>query len=265
MVPCDVRRQMPRILDSGILPLMQSVIWSRVALVALLLIAGTPPGGHPVHAGQPDVITSGPPSCRTIALTFDLCPVRAKSGVAGFDRALIDYLKAREIPATFFVSGRWAERHQDDLRALQVVPFFEIGTHGDEHAHLPLLDESGQRSEITRAVSLMQSHYHLSAGLFRPPYGEYDDVTVRIVKSLGLRFILWNLVSGDPDPTLSAAAILDRVSSRLRPGSIVVFHANGKGKHTREVIQTLDETVLPQRDLRAVTVTDLLTCQRATR
>lgn len=233
----------------------------RITLVALLVVAGSPAAGHPTHAGQSDVITSGPSSCRAIALTFDLCPVRAEPG---FDAALVNYLRAREIPATFFVSGRWAERHQNDLRTLQAVPFFEIGTHGEDHAHLPLLDESRQRAEIVRAVSLMRSRYHLSAGLFRPPYGEYDDVTVRIVKSLGLQFILWNLVSGDPDPTLSAAAILDRVSSRLRPGSIVVFHANGKGKHTREVIQALDETTLARAHLRAVTVTDLLTCQKQT-
>lgn len=252
---------MPWIVASGILPLMQSANWYRIGLVILLILTGVSASAHPIHAGQSDVITSGPPSCRSIALTFDLCPVRAKPG---FDAALIDYLKAREIPATFFVSGRWAEQHQEDVRALQAVPFFEIGTHGEDHAHLPLLDEPGQQAEISRAVSLMRSRYHLSAGLFRPPYGEYDDVTVRVVKSLGLQFILWNLVSGDPDPTLPAHAILDRVARRLRPGSIVVFHANGKGKHTREVIQALDETVLPRAQLRAVTVTELLTCRKPT-
>ena len=247
---------------SGILRLMRCFHRYGLVLLVFLLLTGTPDGGRILLAGQSDVITSGPPSCRSIALTFDLCPVRARPG---FDRTLIDYLKAREIPATFFVSGRWAEQHQDDVRALQAVPFFEIGTHGEDHAHLPLLDESGQREEISRAVSLMRSRYHLSAGLFRPPYGEYDDVTVRVVKSLGLHFILWNLVSGDPDPTLPADAILNRVARRLRPGSIVVFHANGKGKHTREVIQALDKTILPHAQLRAVTVTDLLTCHRPTR
>ena len=247
---------------SGILRLMRCFHRYGLVLLVFLLLTGTPDGGRILLAGQSDVITSGPPSCRNIALTFDLCPVRARPG---FDRTLIDYLKAREIPATFFVSGRWAEQHQDDVRALQAVPFFEIGTHGEDHAHLPLLDESGQREEISRAVSLMRSRYHLSAGLFRPPYGEYDDVTVRVVKSLGLQFILWNLVSGDPDPTLPADAILNRVARRLRPGSIVVFHANGKGKHTREVIQALDKTILPHAQLRAVTVTDLLTCHNSTR
>ena len=247
---------------SGILRLMRCFHRYGLVLLVFLLLTGTPDGGRILLAGQSDVITSGPPSCRSIALTFDLCPVRARPG---FDRTLIDYLKAREIPATFFMSGRWAEQHQDDVRALQAVPFFEIGTHGEDHAHLPLLDESGQREEISRAVSLMRSRYHLSAGLFRPPYGEYDDVTVRVVKSLGLQFILWNLVSGDPDPTLPADAILNRVARRLRPGSIVVFHANGKGKHTREVIQTLDKTILPHAHLRAVTVTDLLTCHNSNR
>jgi len=93
--------------------------------------------------------------------------------------------------------------------------------------------------------------------LFRPPYGEYDDTTVEVARTLGLRFILWNVVSGDPDPRLSPERMLEDLKTRLRGGSIVVFHANGKGLHTRAVVEDLSQELL-KRGLQPVTVTALL-------
>lgn len=113
-------------------------------------------------------------------------------------------------------------------------------------------------------VRLLKKKYGRPTILFRPPYGEYNDVTVEAVKALGLRFILWNLESGDPDPTLSADAILSRVHKRLKPGSVIVLHANGKGKHTREVTEALTEQLLGEKGLRAMTVSDLLRCNQST-
>ncbi|GKS57066.1 hypothetical protein YTPLAS18_05930 [Nitrospira sp.] len=178
----------------------------------------------------------------------------------GYDAALVEYLKTYHVPATFFISGRWAERHDREITSLRAVSTFELGTHGETHAHLPLLSDANQRQEIARAVARLQSRFGVAAPLFRPPYGEYNDVTVQLVKALGLRFILWDVVSGDPDPALEADEILARISRRIRPGSIVVFHANGRGKHTQEVIQSLTESVLPRKQLRPMTVSELLAC-----
>ena len=55
------------------------------------------------------VVRSGPPVCPSVALTFDLCPVR-KGG--GYDKALVDYLVEHKIPATFFMSGQWIAKHE---------------------------------------------------------------------------------------------------------------------------------------------------------
>lgn len=221
-----------------------------------LLICFSSAGALPSAEAQ--VVKSGPRTCPGVALTFDLCPVRDP---VGYDAALVDYLKANKIPATFFISGRWAARHDREMQDLKATPFFELGTHGDVHAHLPMIEEAEQRREIARAVGFIKDRYGMAAPLFRPPYGEFNDVSVQVVKALGLQFILWDVVSGDPDPTLPAARILENVSRRMRPGSIIVFHANGKGKHTREVIQALNESVLGDTHLRPMTVTDLLACR----
>ena len=204
------------------------------------------------------VIKSGPPSCPGIALTFDLCPVRTGPG---YDQALVEYLIQRQIPSTFFMSGKWMVRHEEEVDHLLGIEFFEVGTHGEVHAHLPMHTADEQRTEILGPVKMLHDHYAHEATLFRPPFGEYNDVTVDVVKALGLRFIQWNIESGDPDPNLSADQILARVSKRAKPGSIVVFHANGKGRQTRQVIERLTSDVLPRKGLKPMTIRELLECK----
>ncbi len=211
---------------------------------------------------QAQVITSGPPSCPNIALTFDLCPVRKGSG---YDKALVDYLIDHEIPATFFMSGRWITRHDPEVTQLLGNALFEIGTHGEVHAHLPMHNADEQRREILGPVKRLSEHYSRDTKLFRPPYGEYDSTTVDIVKHLHLKFIQWNIESGDPDPTLPADQIVARIAQRVKPGSIIVLHANGKGKETRQIVQQLAQDVLPRKGLTPVTVSELLSCAQPSR
>jgi peptidoglycan/xylan/chitin deacetylase (PgdA/CDA1 family) len=233
--------------------------WSQVsglrctaALALLLVLIGlfvilTPATGQ--------VIRSGPTTCQGVALTFDMCPVRDGSG---FDAGLIGMLIEHHIPATFFLSGRWIAKHDEQVRALLAVPYFELGTHGQVHAHLPLLDTEQQRAEIKQTVTMLRTHYGYVTDLFRPPYGEFNDSSVELTRALGLRFILWNVVSGDPDPRLSAEEILGSMRSKVRNGAVIVFHGNGKGQQTRRVVEQLYEEVLSKNGLRPVTVSQLL-------
>ena len=222
----------------------------RLTLAGLLAMALPP-------LTQAQVIKSGSPSCPGVALTFDLCPVRKGTG---YDQALIDYLIEQKIPATFFMSGKWMARHEQQVQALLQVPFFEVGTHGEVHTHLPLYSSEEQKQEILGPVRLLKTKYSYKAILFRPPYGEFNDETVNVVRTLGLQFILWNVVSGDPDLTITASQIEDRLKRSVRKGSVIVMHANGKGKHTREVVQHLHDQLLLERNLTPMTISDLLTC-----
>lgn len=213
------------------------------------------------NAADGQVITSGPPSCAGVALTFDLCPVRWGKG---FDEPLMDYLVKHEVPATFFMSGKWIRTHHSQVKSLLGYPFFEIGTHGEVHAHLQQQTRAQQRGEILGPVQTFTTRFGLHARLFRPPYGEYDQTTIDLVHDLGLQFVLWDVVSGDPDPALPTQNILERLKRSIRKGSIIVMHANEKGKHTREVVEILHREVLPQRGLTPMTVTALLSCNPAT-
>ena len=113
----------------------------RTILSVLIIIALVGVCPDPSFA---QVIREGPRGCRAVALTFDMCPVR--EGI-GYDEPLVRTLIEKKIPATFFLSGRWMAKHDAEVRALLAVPFFEVGTHGQVHAHLPELDEEQQRRE----------------------------------------------------------------------------------------------------------------------
>lgn len=199
------------------------------------------------------VVTRGSSRCRDVALTFDLCPVTKGSG---FDVPLVQYLVDHQIPATFFASGAWIATHDKELRWLVAQPFFEIGTHGETHAHMPKLKAAAQAAEVAGPIHTLSDRYGVHATLFRPPYGEYDAETVRAADAAGQTVVMWSVVSGDPDAKLTAAAIVDDVTSRMKNGSVVIFHANGRGWHTREVVPVVYEK-LRKTGLAPKTITGL--------
>jgi peptidoglycan/xylan/chitin deacetylase (PgdA/CDA1 family) len=222
-------------------------------LVLLLVAAACAPPSR-ADDTPPPVVKSGVSGCKRIALTFDLCPVRPPNG---FDASLVDVLLRTHTPATFFASGRWMAKHDDRVAELLAVPYFELGTHGADHAHLRALGASGQAEEIASAVKQLADGHGSSATLFRPPYGEYDATTQRVAASLGQTVVLWSAVSGDPNPKLSADRMFATLKPQLRDGTIVVMHANGKGVHTRELVEKLLPAIAAA-GLTPVTVGELL-------
>lgn len=236
-----------------------------IPLLVLLLvapIAGTARVADAEDAPPPPVVRTGVTGCKRIALTFDLCPVRDPHG---FDDKLVELLVTTKTPATFFPSGRWMAKHDDHVAELLAVPFFELGTHGATHAHLKKQNAAGQEDEIAAAVKQLADAHGTKAVLFRPPYGEYDATTERVAASLGQTVVLWSAVSGDPVPSVSADRMLATLKPQLRDGTIIVMHANGKGVHTRELVEKLLPAIAAA-GLTPVTVGELLKpCPDATR
>jgi len=224
------------------------VRWVRAA-GALALVLGL------VAWTEPGVVRSGPATCKGIALTFDLCPVKEGSG---FDAVLVRELVAHHIHATFFPSGRWMAQHDAALRELLAVPYFELGTHGEVHASLPKLSGQDLRREIMTPVTRLARDYGRVTTLFRPPYGDYNAESLAAVHDAGLTFVLWSVVSGDPDPKLSAVRIAEEVNARARNGSIIIFHANGRGWHTPEVVEDVYQHLIVEKGFAPLTISELL-------
>ena len=228
-------------------------------------VSAPPPAPTPVAAPAPAPASPpGPAAVKPIifsrlqtdqplvALTFDCCQT-AKP--AGFDRPLVDVLLAHHTPATFMLGGRWMETHPEATRLLAATPYFELGNHSYLHPHMAQLDAAHQLPELTRPQEIMHQQVARYALFFRPPYGEWNQSLVDQSAAAGMYTVMWTISTGDPDRHATVADLLGEFH-KVKPGAIVLMHANGRGWKTAQALpQMLD--YLRAKHLRPVTLHDL--------
>ncbi len=186
---------------------------------------------------------------KLIALTFDLC--ESDGDKAGYDGRVVDLLRAEGIKATFFASGKWLESHAERAQQLIADPNFEIGAHGLRHRDFSNANGKTLAEEIllteaafarARKALAMRDCATGTRGpfsalqermrLMRFPYGKCSAKALDAVAGAGQLAIQWDVVTGDPDPRVSAKTIANTILARAHPGAIVVAHANGRGHNT---------------------------------
>lgn len=212
---------------------------------------------------------------KPVALTFDLC--ERADDITGYDGAVVDVLRREQVPATFFAGGKWLRSHPERAAQLIADPLFEIGNHAWTHGNFRVLAQpaaeqqilwtQGQyallRAELARraaAAGVAAAEIALLPPVprvFRFPYGTCTGETLAMAARLGLAAIQWDVISGDAVAGATAASLEKGVLAAVRPGSIAVFHANGRGSGTAPALPAIIAT-LRQRGLRFVTVSTLL-------
>ncbi len=209
-----------------------------------------------------NVLLHGRRDSGLVALTFDACPTRH---VPPFSAEIVDELEQAAAPATFFISGRWAEAHPAELERLAADPRFEIALHGYHHSHMTGASHEAILAEIEGGRSALRQLGHTPQALFRPPYGETPRVMQDAARAAGVTPVLWDVAPGDPDPHETAARIEHDVLAHVAGGSIVVMHVNGRGVATAAALPTLLKGI-EARGYHLATVGDLVRdCGRAHR
>lgn len=219
---------------------------------------------RPVHAPalppvRPRLVTQGDPhGGKRIALTFDACQTARP---AGFDRRIVQILRRTHTPATLCLGGRWMQTHPAATRDLGRDSLFELGNHSYLHPHMTKVSPARMRAEMQQTQDIMYTLTGHQGTLFRPPYGEYNAQVEQQAAFLGLRTLTWSLVTGDPDPHVTAPRIVRAVLARAHPGAIVIMHVNGRGWHTAQALPSLI-AALRARGYTFVTVSQMLSRER---
>ena len=216
-----------------------------------------------------------PEGQKLVALTFDLCELGYE--IAGYDGRIVDYLRENDVKATFFAGGKWLLTHPERAQQLAADPNFEIASHGWRHRNLQALSGKQLISEIVGAQRAYQKmRVDLGARaclkdrtdsfdervpqhmrLFRFPYGTCNPKALKAVADAGQLAIQWDVATGDPAPQQSARAIARQVLRNVKPGSIVLAHANGRGWNTSKALP-LFIPKLKEQGYEFVTVSELL-------
>ncbi|MGW0609338.1 polysaccharide deacetylase family protein [Streptomyces sp. NPDC002788] len=230
-----------------------------------------PPTLAPGPAGLTPVFEHGPRTRgRTVALTFDADMTagqgaRAAAGEPFDHPRLIATLRALKVPATVFMTGRWAEEYPDQARSIGRDPLFEVANHSYSHYAftpdcygLPTVPGQRMRSDVERAYAAFRR-----AGVpdpmpyFRFPGGCYDRRALRALTPTGVTAVQWDVVGGDAfetDPDTVVRQVLDGV----RPGSVVVLHCTrSAAPATERAVRTIVPE-LRRQGFRFVKVSELI-------
>ena len=161
-----------------------------------------------------------------IAISFDCA-----WGVDSTDE-ILKHLEEKKVKATFFTVQFWAEKYPEYLKKVSDAGH-EVGTHSATHSYMSKLSESEIRNEFESSCAAIEKVTGKEVTLFRPPYGDYDDLLIDTATSMGLYSIQWDVDSLDWKD-LSASDIAERIVSRTKSGSIILCHNNGL--HTAEAL-----------------------------
>ena len=166
------------------------------------------------------------PGGKRIALTFDDGP----DGT--WTDPILDTLKSRNAPATFFVIGGNVERRPGIMRRI-VREGHEFGNHTWSHPNLGLVAPFLVRLEIAANARLLEAILNRRTVFFRPPYfGDAEPtsadelVPVQIASDMGYITAGVHIDSDDwknPPPTMIVRTVLE-----LRErGNVVLLHDGG--------------------------------------
>lgn len=177
---------------------------------------------------------------REVALTFN-----AAWNDAGVDTSL-KVLRERHVPATFFLTGQFAEQQPAAARAMAVE--HGIGNHSYDHPYFDGLSPAGVARQVFRADhAIREATGKEPLPFFRFPYSATTPRGIAEVNALGFADVEFTVdtwgYKGDAGG-MTAQRVVDRVVAALTPGAIVQMHVGAdvaEGQHT-----SLDAEALPR-------------------
>jgi peptidoglycan/xylan/chitin deacetylase (PgdA/CDA1 family) len=134
---------------------------------------------------------------------------------------VLDTLKQFNAKATFFCIGKNVEEYRDIYNST-IAEGHTIGNHTQHHLNGWKTDDQKYLADTQEAA------LNIDSKLFRPPYGRISRFQIKLLQQLQFRIIMWDVLSGDFDTTLSKEKCADHVILQSVAGSIIVFHDSEK-------------------------------------
>ncbi|GAA3858998.1 polysaccharide deacetylase family protein [Saccharothrix violaceirubra] len=231
--------------------------WVVVAVVAVLVVVGTAVGGWRLASARTfqlfgDLTSAVETDQRVVALTFDDGPDPA--GTADLLRTLAD----KDVPATFYLTGRELVAHPDLGRAIAAAGH-EIGNHSFSHRRMVLVTSDFVADEVERTDAAIRATGYTGPITFRPPYGKKLVALPHYLARHDRRTVMWDLEpDSSPEADKSAEAIARSTVEQARPGSIILLHGMyANRKSSRDAVGPIVDG-LRAKGFRFVTVSGLL-------
>ena len=202
-----------------------AIVWGMYAIGAYAVDAFARVRALPVYSVETEE--------KKIAITFDCA-----WGVEHTDELLTE-MDRHGVKCTFFAVQFWVEKYPEYVEKI-VERGHEIGTHSKTHPHMSTLKKSQIEDELVSSKEAIEKITGVPVTLFRPPFGDYNNLLIDTSNELGLLPVQWDVDSLDWKD-LSATEIALRIVNGVKPGSIILCHNNGL--NTAKALPTIFSTL----------------------
>ncbi len=184
-----------------------------------------------------------------VSLTFDI-----SWGDENAEAILNTLEKEKYQGVTFFLSGEWAERHQHVVEKI-INQKHEIGILGYAYKDYTELSDKEIRTDINKAIAVFEKLGVKKISLVRPPTGDFDDETLRVVDKMGLTLVQWSINTHDwknPGTKEILASVAD-----ANAGDIVLLHASDSALQTAKALPQIISRIR-EAGLQPLTISEML-------
>lgn len=126
--------------------------------------------------------------------------------------------------ASFFCIGKNVQLYPDIYAALTEANH-TIGNHTQNHIN------GWKNNTANYMADMVEATKYIRSNLFRPPYGRIRFAQIKALSldpSLPQEIIMWDVLSGDFDTSITGEKCAQNVIQHAGPGSIIVFHDSAK-------------------------------------
>lgn len=188
---------------------MRSRIIAAAAVLAMAasgLVAFT----APASAALPPSEWVVGPRAKVALITLDGQPTGSQL------MAVLETLETKRARASFFIPGRWINRHRTKARLVRIAGH-ALGNRGQRKGAFTSLSDAALRDSIQRAEKALGRVGVSAPPFLRAPAGKRDMRVLQVAASMGYRSVHWTHNPGGG----KAGRVRIRVLRKLRPGSII--------------------------------------------
>ncbi len=150
---------------------------------------------------------------KCLSITFDDGPMKDNT-----DRVL-NYLKERNVQATFYVIGNKIRANEDLLLRMQAEGH-EVANHTWTHSNLTAISLDQAKEEIRLTSEEIKRVTGVLPFTYRPPYGAINE---QLIKEIALPAVKWAVDPKDWKDR-NADLVARRVINSVKPNQIILLH-----------------------------------------
>ncbi|MFA9555685.1 polysaccharide deacetylase family protein [Evansella sp. AB-rgal1] len=196
------------------------------------------------------IIHRVPTNKKKVAITFDDGPNPV------YTPQVLEVFQKVSGKATFYMIGEQMKKHPKIVQTVKKEGH-EIANHTYTHPRLSQLSDFDCRTELRLTQEIIENMTGEAPATFRPPFLDYNEQTIRIIKEFGYRVIgAVNMEALDWEMP-GVDHIVSKTRDQISNGSIFLFHDGfGDRSQTVEAVRILVNE-LTEEGYKLVTVSEL--------